>query len=701
MRQTLVADRYRLLRLVGSGGMGQVWLAQDELLHREVAVKEILPPRWMDDSERDELQARTMREARTAARLTHPNVVRIYDVVDDLGSPWIVMEYVPSRSLQELLEAEGPVGPHRAAELGLAVLGALRAAHRAGVVHRDVKPHNVLIADDGRVMLTDFGLATFDDEGVLTRPGMVLGSPQYVAPERLADGVSSMEGDLWSLGASLYTAVEGRSPYARSTAVSTLAALATAPPDPVSKAGPLAPVLAGLLRRDPRQRLDAAEAERLLTQIASAPPAAEPSVPASVPVPAPVSASASTPALALASASAERDAADERHGSGPGGSGPGAADEAARHAETGPHRRGAGSRFLVPAGAVLLMLVTAALIVVVTREAVPGDATAGSAPGTQQPPGPSGRPPHGPGGPPPVGPPPFGCRPPPPPAPMGRVEAGSAPPGRRPIPANWTWHTDAAGFRLPAPIGWEYFPGNEVLCFHEPYGPRAIIVDPSPASGDDAEYWRGREEQLTHDDRVTGYELVDTRKLPRYPGTEWEFRWTGPNGQKLRTSEMLVHPAPDRSFAVVWHTADSDWQSNLDHLTVLREGFEAVKDQRSTGERPAPGPRGQPGGATPGEAGTPSPTASDDPVPQESDSPAPVVPPGHGGIPPGHGGTPPGQVGRSAARRKARGARDRAPRREGTAGCARQPGRPLDQRLVEECDQDCLPRTRLASRPPG
>ncbi|MFY1693625.1 protein kinase domain-containing protein [Plantactinospora sp. WMMB782] len=273
MHQGRIADRYLLLHTVGTGGMGRVWLARDEMLYRPVAVKQVVPPTWMTPDERDELRYRTLREARTAARLNHPNVVRIYDVVHDADSPWIVMEYVPSRSVQQILETDGPLSPVRTAEVGLAVLAALRAAHGCGVLHRDVKPHNVLIGEDGRVVLTDFGLATVDGgDGTLTRDGVVLGSPQYVSPERAADGVSTVESDLWSLGATLYAAVEGRSPYRRPTTMATLTALAVSPPDPTRLAGPLRPVLAGLLRRDPRQRLGADEVERLLRRITDPPP---------------------------------------------------------------------------------------------------------------------------------------------------------------------------------------------------------------------------------------------------------------------------------------------------------------------------------------------------------------------------------------------------------------------------------------------
>ncbi|WP_306209519.1 serine/threonine-protein kinase [Actinoplanes sp. RD1] len=263
-RQTLVAGRYRLLDPVGTGGMGRVWLARDEMLHREVAVKEIIPPAWMTPAEQARLRDLTLREARSAARIDHPHVVKIYDVVHTGDQPWIVMEYVPSRSLYDIVGQDGPLPPAEAARVGSAVLEAITAAHGAGVLHRDIKPHNVLIGPGGRVVLTDFGLATFADDGAVTGPGVVVGSPHYVAPERARDGTSTVESDLWSFGATLYAAVEGRSPYARESAMATLTALATEPPDPPVRAGSLAPVLAGLLRRDPADRLTAPEAARLL-----------------------------------------------------------------------------------------------------------------------------------------------------------------------------------------------------------------------------------------------------------------------------------------------------------------------------------------------------------------------------------------------------------------------------------------------------
>ncbi|WP_030442142.1 serine/threonine-protein kinase [Actinoplanes subtropicus] len=264
----LLAGRYRVTESLGEGGMGRVWLARDVVLDRDVAVKEVVLPPDLVARERDALRRRTLREARAAARLTHRNVAQVFDVFEADGHPWIVLEHVRSRSLQEVLDAEGPLEPRRVAEIGLAVLAALRAAHRAGVRHRDVKPSNVLLAGDGRVVLTDFGIATIEDDGNTTSSELLLGSPQFMAPERALRGESGPASDLWSLGATLYAAVEGRPPYQRPSAVGTLMALAAEEPEPPHRAGKLRPVLDGLLRKDPEERIDAEEARRRLLRAA-------------------------------------------------------------------------------------------------------------------------------------------------------------------------------------------------------------------------------------------------------------------------------------------------------------------------------------------------------------------------------------------------------------------------------------------------
>src|SRR5438874_313450 len=258
-----VAERYRLVSPLGSGGMGRVWLGYDEVLRRDVAVKEVVPPPGLTAAEKDMSNERSLREARAIARLNHPNVVRIYDVVSREPWPWIVMEYVPSRSLHQVIEEDGPLSPTEVARIGLAVLAALCAAHRAGIVHRDVKPSNVLLSDQ-RVVLTDWGLATMEGDATVTRTGMIIGSPAYISPERARDGSYAPASDLWSLGATLYAAVEGRAPYERSSAIATLTALATEEPDPPLHAGPLRPVLDGLLVKDPAYRMGPLEAEHAL-----------------------------------------------------------------------------------------------------------------------------------------------------------------------------------------------------------------------------------------------------------------------------------------------------------------------------------------------------------------------------------------------------------------------------------------------------
>ncbi|MGI8450368.1 MAG: protein kinase domain-containing protein [Streptosporangiaceae bacterium] len=264
----VVAGRYRLISALGNGGMGTVWLAEDDILSRQVAVKEVSPPADMTERERDLLRERTLREAQTAARLSHPNVVTIYDVVEDDGRPWIVMELVRSRSLRELVEAEGPLTAQQAARVGLQVLTALNAAHALGIMHRDVKPGNVLIDPDGRAILADFGIARTQDSPALTTSGVLVGSPSYIAPERARGERGGPESDLWSLGATLYALVEGRPAYDRAGALPTLMAVVNEDPDPPSRAGTLWPVIRGLLDHVPSRRLGPDEAERMLRQIA-------------------------------------------------------------------------------------------------------------------------------------------------------------------------------------------------------------------------------------------------------------------------------------------------------------------------------------------------------------------------------------------------------------------------------------------------
>ncbi|MFF3855799.1 protein kinase [Micromonospora sp. NPDC002575] len=595
MQQVVIGGRYRLLDLVGRGGMGKVWRARDEMLHRDVAVKQVVPPAVLAGDELDELRQRTLREARTTARLNHPNVVRVYDVVPVDDDPWLIMEYVPSRSLQHILDTSGPLPPRRAAAIGLALLAALRAAHQAGVLHRDVKPANVLVAHDGRVMLTDFGLAVFDGgDGVMTRPGLVLGSPQFVAPERAAEGISSVEADLWSLGATLHAAVEGRSPYARSTAMATLSALATRPPDPVPHAGPLRPVLVGLLRRDPRRRIDHDETQRRLARAAA--PGAEPSPVAVSPGATVVPPDVVSPDGPAGLTDAGRLVVPGWSAGPPGRDGPtkeptgkelmrdGPTDHAASAAPvsadlpfvitpTGPADAAAPAGRLGPlvVSGVTVTLVVAHLVVFALfrphagREAAPpatpGAEPSPSAAGPMLPPLVAG-----------VPPPPFPCLRP---YPFGEPPPTVAPAQDEPLrpPPGWSWYADPAGFRLAVPPGWRQYRDGAAVCFQDPSARRVLTVSPVDDPG------VAPLEQLRANER----RAQEAGALPRYArirlaevtgrGAEWECAWDAPMGARLRGVQVI--PAGVRSWSLAFSGPEPDWDAGAAERDTTRSSFRA------------------------------------------------------------------------------------------------------------------------------
>ncbi|WP_151477144.1 serine/threonine-protein kinase [Streptomyces albicerus] len=269
--ERLLAGRYRLGGVLGRGGMGTVWRAVDETLGRTVAVKELrLPPR-IDEDEKRRLITRTFREAKAIARIRNNGAVTVFDVVDEDNRPWIVMELVEGKSLAEVIREDGLLTPRRAAEVGLAILDVLRSAHREGILHRDVKPSNVLIAEDGRVVLTDFGIAQVEGDPSITSTGMLVGAPSYISPERARGHKPGPAADLWSLGGLLYASVEGVPPYDKGSAIATLTAVMTEPVEQPKNAGPLERVIYGLLVKDPEQRLDNAGARAMLTDVIHAP----------------------------------------------------------------------------------------------------------------------------------------------------------------------------------------------------------------------------------------------------------------------------------------------------------------------------------------------------------------------------------------------------------------------------------------------
>ncbi|MFF6985007.1 protein kinase [Streptomyces sp. NPDC010273] len=269
--ERLLAGRYRLGEVLGRGGMGTVWRAEDETLGRTVAVKELRFPTSIDEDEKRRLITRTLREAKAIARIRNTSAVTVYDVVDEDDRPWIVMELVEGKSLAEAIREDGLLKPRRAAEVGLAILDVLRSAHREGILHRDVKPSNVLIAEDGRVVLTDFGIAQVEGDPSITSTGMLVGAPSYISPERARGHKPGPAADLWSLGGLLYAAVEGAPPYDKGSAIATLTAVMTEPLEEPKNAGPLKDVIYGLLNKDPAQRLDDAGARAMLTAVIHAP----------------------------------------------------------------------------------------------------------------------------------------------------------------------------------------------------------------------------------------------------------------------------------------------------------------------------------------------------------------------------------------------------------------------------------------------
>jgi len=537
----LIAERYRLMRLLGSGGMGRVWLARDEVLRRDVAVKEVVFPAGMTRDEREEMCLRTLREARAAGRLSHPNVVQIYDVVEAEDRPWIVMEYVPSRSLFQLIRRRGPLPPREVAKIGLSVLAGLTAAHDAGVLHRDVKPGNVLITEDGRVVLTDFGLATFDGgEGSVTRSGLILGSAQYIAPERARDGASSPASDLWSLGATLYAAVEGRSPYARSTSMATLTALATGPPDPPQRAGPLKGLLNGLLRKNPRTRFDAAQAERLLRRVATGRPRGR-------------DRTETTRGFSRKLRETPADAHDLP-----------VAVAAVREAEpihkiVTPEllsivdRRYRRRRRWPWVAAAAVVLLVPGLALVLDMQAGSGPRGQGSTPpGSAQSPTPT--PATAAAG-------VLACTTQVPERELVVPSQVPLRPGEQDLAGGFVWHRETNGLRIAAAPGWGRSTiGESLLCFRERDGARAISVQriDRPA-GAIASAWDRLEAPWRAAANMADYRRVTVGLGALEGSADLEYTFDGPNGTPMHGRSMLVATSPTTAYIISFIAKEIDW----------------------------------------------------------------------------------------------------------------------------------------------
>ncbi|MFD0803580.1 serine/threonine-protein kinase, partial [Streptomonospora algeriensis] len=264
----LLSGRYRMAELIGEGGMGRVWEGVDELLDRPVAIKELIIPPQLPEADVEVARTRMLREARHAAQLSHPSIITVFDVVELDERPWIVMELVRGPSLGDLVKRDGVFAPERAARIGVQLASALAVAHEHGIMHRDIKPANVLVARGDRAVLTDFGIAHLEGSSHLTSTGLLVGSPSYLAPEQAHGKPATPASDAWSLGVTLYQAVEGVTPFHRDTPMATLTAIVTAEVPQPRSAGALTPVLERLLQKDAALRPSVHEAARMLQEAA-------------------------------------------------------------------------------------------------------------------------------------------------------------------------------------------------------------------------------------------------------------------------------------------------------------------------------------------------------------------------------------------------------------------------------------------------
>ncbi len=515
----MLRDRYRLGSVIGRGGMGVVWLATDELLGRKVAVKEVSYPPGLTGEERERMRRRTVREARTTARLSHHNVVGVYDIVEEDGRPWIVMEFVRSRSLGEIVRADGPLSPERTAEVGLQLLEALRAAHEAGILHRDVKPSNVLIGEDGRVVLGDFGIATAEDGSTVTSAGVLIGSPSYMAPERARSSALGPASDLWSLGATLYTAVEGHPPFDRENTVAILAAVVTEDPDPPRRAGPLWPLIRSLLQREPDARPGPQAIEDALLEIAggAAPAGEEPGVRSEGP------------------ATAET-----------------AASEETTPVTAGRPRPG-------PVLAVAGLLVALAVLGLAVRWPGGGhpDARPSAAPSRGAAKSPSATPHKS-------------------PSPSPTAFPTASPSGD--LPEGFHRYDDRTKFSIGVPDGWKTSHHGHYLYVEDPESSRLLIVDQTGTpKSDPLKDWRAQEKSRTGS--YPGYHRVRLEKID-YPQAEkaadWEFTYNGSHGRTHILNRNILASA-EHAYALYFSVPQSEWSKSQGVFDGFATSFRPAK----------------------------------------------------------------------------------------------------------------------------
>ncbi|MEV4394518.1 protein kinase [Nonomuraea sp. NPDC049607] len=558
-----VSNRYRLIEPLGEGGMGVVWRAYDELLDRTVAIKEVRYT-GVGDAQRADLNRRTIREARAAGRLDHPSVIVIHDVVEEDGRPWIVMQLVRSRSLAEVIGERGPLPEALVAMVGGRVLDALRAAHATGVLHRDVKPENVLLADDGRVVLTDFGIAALEAESGLTATGGLVGTPAYMPPERLNGEPARPESDLWALGATLYAAVEGRPPFKRDSWAATVAAVLRDEPEPPVHSAALRPVIMGLLQRDPAARMPAGEAARLLHQVATGQPLMADqtpmwSAPFAAPAPAPHNPH-TTPNNPHAAPSGPQPMPGGPYPA-PQGSRPVTDDGRPPHRTVpgAPRRRGRSAWIAVPAAVAVLALLGGGGVLLYQQLSGPSTPTPtiGAQPPATDVPTPT-----------PSTPP--SKEPTPTPSGDPTEKPTDEPTTTAPhVPAGWRPLTSATGhFSMAVPRTWQAAknPTRDSIRISGPGTPGVLIVEwtvPDIPWKDPEQHWIGLEKEIKAKgefDRYTRIGITPTDYLG-LRAADWEFTRMR-EGELIHVINRGFHTAAGRPYALYWETLDSRWSTD-------------------------------------------------------------------------------------------------------------------------------------------
>ena len=587
-----IAGRYRLESVLGRGGMGVVWAARDELLGRPVAVKEVLTAPGLTEEQVTQARQRTLHEARTAARLSSPAAVLVYDVVEEGGEPWVVMERLPSRTLADELAQRGPLPTAEVATLGLRLLDALDAAHTAGVMHRDVKPANVMFRgapEMSNAILTDFGIARLLGDPATTATGTLIGSPAFVAPERARGDSASPASDLWSLGVTLWIAAEGVSPFSREGTLQTLTAVLTADPPPLQHAGPLAPVLTGLLEKDPAHRLDSRRVRSLLERVAgSRSAAADVGQTATLPVPA----VAAEPAEPVRSAAPAPDRTHQPAHDRPAEPVSVPVDVPVR---TAPRRSRRVPLAAVLAGLLVLGLGTAGALLLGDR--TPGTDAAGSGASattrattdptsgtasrtstgstttsssrtssptssrtstssstsspTSEPSTTTDRSPTS--------------------SRTSSSSSSASDDAAGPVPAGMRRYSDRSGFSVAVPEDWRAERGSQGVYLRDPDSSAYLLVATTDQpKADPVADWRSQERSVSR--RLSNYRLIGIRPVTirGWRGADWEFT----HGQATHVLNRNLVTGSDRAYALYWSAPDRTWDRSEAEFEQVTRSFQ-------------------------------------------------------------------------------------------------------------------------------